>query len=42
MRPNPLRANGIDFDRAFLEKLLADVFRMAEFTGGLDCFATRA
>jgi hypothetical protein len=37
-----LRANGIDFDRAFLEKLLADVFRMAEFTGGLDCFATRA
>ncbi len=36
-----LRANGIDFDREFLEKILPDVFRMAEFTGGLDCFASR-
>jgi Fe-S oxidoreductase len=37
-----LRANGIDFDRAILEKILPDAFRMAEFTGGLDCFASRA
>ena len=37
-----LRANGIDFDREFLESILPDVFRMAEFTGGLDCFASRA
>ncbi len=37
-----LRANGIDYDRAFLAKILPDVFRMAEFTGGLDCFAGRA
>jgi Fe-S oxidoreductase len=36
-----LRANGIEFDREFLEKILPDVFRMAEFTGGLDCFASR-
>jgi heterodisulfide reductase subunit D len=36
-----LRANGIDFDRGLLEKILPDVFRMAEFTGGLDCFASR-
>jgi heterodisulfide reductase subunit D len=36
-----LRANGVDFDREFLEKILPDVFRMAEFTGGLDCFASR-
>jgi heterodisulfide reductase subunit D len=36
-----LRANGIDFDREFLEKILPEVFRMAEFTGGLDCFASR-
>jgi heterodisulfide reductase subunit D len=37
-----LRANGVDLDREFLEKILPDVFRMAEFTGGLDCFAGRA
>jgi heterodisulfide reductase subunit D len=37
-----LRSNGIDFDRAFLEKILPDVFRMAEFTGCLDCFASHA
>jgi heterodisulfide reductase subunit D len=36
-----LRANGIEFDRPLLEKILPDVFRMAEFTGGLDCFASR-
>jgi hypothetical protein len=28
-------------DRELLEKILPDVFRMAEFTGGLDCFASR-
>jgi hypothetical protein len=28
-------------DREFLEKIRPDVFRMAEFTGGLDCFASR-
>jgi hypothetical protein len=28
-------------DHEFLEKILPDVFRMAEFTGGLDCFASR-
>jgi heterodisulfide reductase subunit D len=37
-----LRANGVEFDREFLESILPDVFRMAEFTGGLDCFAGRA
>ncbi len=36
-----LRANGIDFQREFLASILPDVFRMAEFTGGLDCFASR-
>jgi len=28
-------------DREFLEKILPDVFRMAELTGGLDCVASR-
>ena len=37
-----LRANGVDVDRAWLKQVLPDVFAQAEFTGGLECFASDA
>ena len=37
-----LKANGVDVDRAWLKQVLPDVFAQAEFTGGLECFASDA
>jgi Fe-S oxidoreductase len=34
-----LRANGIEVDRDWLEAVLPEIFTMAEFRGGLECFA---
>lgn len=35
-----LKANGIDVDPAFLERILPELFTLAEFRGGLHCFAS--
>lgn len=35
-----LRANGIDIDRERLEAILPELFTLAEFRGGLNCFAS--
>jgi Fe-S oxidoreductase len=35
-----LRANGIDVDSALLERILPELFALAEFRGGLSCFAS--
>jgi heterodisulfide reductase subunit D len=35
-----LRANGIDVEPEMLEKLLPELFTLAEFRGGLHCFAS--
>jgi hypothetical protein len=35
-----LRANGIDIDRERLEAMLPELFTLAEFRGGLNCFAS--
>jgi Fe-S oxidoreductase len=37
-----LRANGIDVEPDLLERILPELFALAEFRGGLDCFAARA
>lgn len=35
-----LRANGIQFDRVSLERILPELFSLAEFKGGLNCLAS--
>jgi hypothetical protein len=37
-----LRANGIEVEPDMLARILPDLFALAEFRGGLDCFAARA